>query len=159
MPESPAGPIRLSSTKTAALLPTQAKTSSRDTAAGLSDRAEPSSADVGSWGVQLAGNWSKAKALEAYSALLQQHSQVLRGHAPRVLQTKQANRGTADFYVVRVAAKTRDAAEDLCSKLRASGGACAVARSVPMEARGNGLGSVRLQTAGSRPNLTIRGGS
>ena len=80
------------------------------------------------WGVQLAGNFSKALALGAFARTRDRYASVLGGVTPMVIGTRLRNRGTRAFYRVRVGAETRVAAERLCGRIRAGGGACLVLR-------------------------------
>jgi hypothetical protein len=78
------------------------------------------------WGVQLAGNFSKAVALASFSRARQVHRSVLGEIRPMVIGTRLRYRGLRTFYRVRVPATTRDAANALCNRLRAVGGSCVV---------------------------------
>jgi hypothetical protein len=81
------------------------------------------------WGVQLAGNFSKARALAAYARERQRHGAILSDVTPMVIGTRMRSRGTRAFYRVRVPAATRTAAIDLCNRLHKAGGACVVLKS------------------------------
>jgi len=78
------------------------------------------------WGVQLAGNFSKARALASYQRAHKRYAGVLKGTEPMIIGTRLRSRGSRVFYRVRVAQQTREAATSLCRRLRASGGACIV---------------------------------
>lgn len=78
------------------------------------------------WGVQLAGNFSKTRALASYQRALKRYAAVLNGTEPMIIGTRMRSRGTRAFYRVRVAQPTRQAATALCNRLRAAGGACIV---------------------------------
>lgn len=80
------------------------------------------------WGVQVAGNFSLARATASYGSLQRRFSGVLSGKAPLVVRSFNRSRGRAAFFNIRVPAETRDAATALCGKLRAAGGACLVIR-------------------------------
>lgn len=80
------------------------------------------------WGVQLAGNFSKALALNAFARTRDRYAGLLGGVAPMVLGTRLRSRGTRAFYRVRVGSESRAAAERLCGRIRAVGGACLVLR-------------------------------
>ncbi len=77
------------------------------------------------WGVQLAGDWTEVGARASYRKLQSQHA-LLRGRDPLVVRVKAGPR--ASRHLVRIAEQSREAAESLCTKLRASGGACVVLR-------------------------------
>lgn len=81
------------------------------------------------WGVQLAGNFSKARALASYTRARQSLRALIGDIPPMVIGTRLRNRGLKAFYRVRVPAETRAAANALCNRIRAAGGACIVLRS------------------------------
>jgi hypothetical protein len=81
------------------------------------------------WGVQLAGNFSKAIALASYGRVRQHYAGILGDVAPMVIGTRLRSRGTGAFYRVRIPAATRAAATDMCDRLRKQGGACVVLKS------------------------------
>ena len=81
------------------------------------------------WGVQVAGNFSKAIALATYARARARHVSLLNDVMPMVIGTRMASRGTRAFYRVRIPAATREAATDICAKLRRQGGACVVLKS------------------------------
>jgi len=80
------------------------------------------------WGVQLAGNFSKAIALASFGRARQTHLAILGEIRPMVIGTRLRFRGLRTFYRVRVPATTREAANALCNRLRAVGGNCVVLR-------------------------------
>jgi hypothetical protein len=80
------------------------------------------------WGVQLSAGFVRAKVLATYAALEKKYRTILSGRDPMILKTKLRSRGTSDFYQVRVGADTRAAANELCRRLHAVGGACMVLR-------------------------------
>jgi hypothetical protein len=82
----------------------------------------------GPWGLQLIGNWSESKALSDYRALQKRFQAVLGDRAPLVIKSRMAGRGSASWYLIRVAESTRDRADQLCSRLEAAGGRCLVFR-------------------------------
>jgi len=79
----------------------------------------------GPWGVQLAGNWSEGRVLATYERLRRKYDAVLGDRLPLVLYARRRDLPT---FAVRVSEKSRAAAEALCAKLRAAGGACVVFR-------------------------------
>jgi hypothetical protein len=81
------------------------------------------------WGVQVAGNFSKAIALASYARARERHAALLSDVAPMVIGTRMRSRGTRPFYRVRIPTATREAATDICGKLRKQGGACIVLKS------------------------------
>lgn len=81
------------------------------------------------WGVQIAGNFSKDRALASYARARTRHAAILSDVAPMVIGTRLRSRGTRAFYRVRIPAATRQAAGEICERLRKQGGACVVLRS------------------------------
>jgi predicted transglutaminase-like cysteine proteinase len=79
-----------------------------------------------SWSVQLLGNSSEAGALTSYHELQQTYSALLGPEQPRIVRS--AVGGNAYWYRVRLAAESRENAEQLCDGLRAAGGSCLVQR-------------------------------
>jgi hypothetical protein len=78
------------------------------------------------WGVVLASGFSRSRILGIYAAAEKRHQKLLAGRDPTIVQSLLRSRGTRPFYQVRVGAETRATADDLCSRLRRSGGACVV---------------------------------
>lgn len=80
------------------------------------------------WGIQLAGNFSKALALQSFSRARSTYAGVIGEVRPMIIGTRLRNRGTRAFYRIRIPAETRQAADTLCGKIRRAGGACFVLR-------------------------------
>ncbi|BAT59809.1 soluble lytic murein transglycosylase precursor [Variibacter gotjawalensis] len=81
----------------------------------------------GPWGLQLAGDFSQAKAMASYRKLQQRFASVLGDREPMVMM--QRTRGVpAPRYLVRVAESSRERANALCARLSKLGGACLVYR-------------------------------
>jgi len=78
------------------------------------------------WGVQLSGNFSKARALSSYQRTQKRYAALLEGTEPMIIGTRLRSRGSRAFYRVRVAQPSREAATALCNRLRRAGGACIV---------------------------------
>ena len=78
------------------------------------------------WGVQLAGNFSKDRALAAFRRTSQAYASLLKDMQPMIIGTRLRYRGTRTFYRVRAPAETRQAAEQLCRSIRTAGGNCIV---------------------------------
>jgi hypothetical protein len=89
---------------------------------------EPQMMPVALWGVQLAGNFSKERALASYARARDRYASIIAEGEPMIIGTRLRSRGTRAFYRVRVPAATRLAANQLCDRLRKAGGACAVLR-------------------------------
>jgi hypothetical protein len=81
------------------------------------------------WGVQLAGNFSKERALAAFARARRTYASVIGDTQPFILATRLRNRGARAFFRVRLPSPTRAAAAQICQKLRAIGGSCVVLRS------------------------------
>jgi hypothetical protein len=81
------------------------------------------------WGVQVSGNFSKARALASFARTRQRYANVLGDVRPMVIGTRLLSRGTRTFYRVRLPSESRQSAEALCQRLRAAGGDCVVLRS------------------------------
>ena len=84
---------------------------------------------IAAWGVQIAGNFSKALALASYARARARHADILSEVAPMVIGTRMRSRGTRAFYRVRIPAATRNAASEICARLHKQGGACVVLKS------------------------------
>ncbi len=78
------------------------------------------------WGVQLAGNFSKERALSSYRRASLTYASVLKDMRPMIIGTRLRYRGTRTFYRVRAPAESRKGAEELCQKIRSLGGSCIV---------------------------------
>jgi hypothetical protein len=78
------------------------------------------------WGVQLAGNFSKERALATFRRASQSYASLLKDMRPMIIGTRLRYRGTRTFYRVRAPAETRQAAEQLCRDIRTAGGSCIV---------------------------------
>jgi len=81
------------------------------------------------WGVQLAANFSKARALSAFQRAASRQRAIIGDLAPMVIGTRLRSRGTRAFYRVRLPAATRAEATALCRRLLANQGACVVLKS------------------------------
>ena len=80
------------------------------------------------WGIQLAGNFSKALALQSFNRARSAYAGVIGEARPMIIGTRLRNRGTRAFYRIRLPAQSRLAADDLCGRIRKVGGACIVLR-------------------------------
>jgi len=80
------------------------------------------------WGAELAAGFSRTQVLKTYATLEARHGAVLAGADAIIMHGQFRNRGTGDFYQVRVAADTRAGAEDVCRRLARDGIACLVLR-------------------------------
>jgi hypothetical protein len=80
------------------------------------------------WGVQLAADFSRDRALAHYARLVGNYKSVLGQRDPSLQSTLLRSRGTRALYQVRVGADTRADAETICGQIRRVGGACLVMR-------------------------------
>jgi hypothetical protein len=94
--------------------------------AGLEQRIEQGARQQ--WGVQLAGGFSRARALSAYARVMKRFTAVLDNRDPMIVQRLLRSRGTRPLYQIRIGADTRAEADTLCGRLRDKGGACIVLR-------------------------------
>ena len=76
------------------------------------------------WAVQLIGDRLESNALSRYAQLQKKYQAILGGREPLLVRTTMGN--AAIWHRISIAADTRDAAETLCSRLRAVGGSCLV---------------------------------
>lgn len=86
-------------------------------------------APLAPWGVQLAGNFSKARALASFERAAQRYARVIGDERLMIIGRLLRSRGTRRFYQVRLPAASRAAAEQLCWRILALGGACIAMRS------------------------------
>jgi hypothetical protein len=76
------------------------------------------------WGVQLAGNFSKALALATFQRAAGRYAAVIGDTKPMIIGRVLRSRGTRPFYQIRLPAPTRDAAQAVCNRIQSVGGAC-----------------------------------
>ena len=82
------------------------------------------------WGVQLAAGFDRNRALAMYARAMKHLSGVVGEQDPSLLASVQRSRGSHMFYMVRIGADTRPAADDICGRIRKAGGACFVLRNM-----------------------------
>jgi hypothetical protein len=80
------------------------------------------------WGVQLIGDRSEVKALAAYRVLQKKHEAILASYQPTIVRTTLKMSAAPIWTRIRIDANSRQAAETLCSRLRAAGENCLVQR-------------------------------
>jgi hypothetical protein len=85
---------------------------------------EPGEPPAAPWGVQLAGNFSKAAALAAFERKRQKIAALVPDVQPMVIGRLLRSRGTRPYYQVRLPAASRQIAEMLCGRIQAAGGTC-----------------------------------
>jgi SPOR domain len=78
------------------------------------------------WGVEIATSFSKQEALAEFDRVKQDHADLLGSYDPMVVESCDLHMGTDLQYSVRIGRNSRDAADKLCAKLQAAGGACIV---------------------------------
>jgi hypothetical protein len=91
---------------------------------GSGEAGEDGLVPLAPWGVQLAGNFSKAIALASFERARQSYAGVIGNMRPMIIGRVLRSRGTKRFYQVRLPAATRQAAQALCGRIRAAGGIC-----------------------------------
>lgn len=82
----------------------------------------------GSWAVQLAGSFDKARALAAYARARHSYAALLDGLEPVVIGGVFRPMGFKTYYRVRAAVASRAAASTLCGNIIKLGGGCAALR-------------------------------
>jgi hypothetical protein len=78
------------------------------------------------WGVEIATSFSKQEALDAFAQAKQTYADLLGDHEPILVEQCDLHMGTDVRYSARIGMDSRDAADRLCAKLQAAGGACVV---------------------------------
>jgi Transglycosylase SLT domain len=78
------------------------------------------------WGVLLAAGFSRERVLAHYSRVMEKAAALIGSHDP--ILTVSHRRGLSAFYQAWIGTETLQAAESLCGKMRATGGACIVLR-------------------------------
>ncbi len=81
------------------------------------------------WGVQVAGNFSRALAIGAYSRLASRFPALFADRPPMIVGGRMPGRGPRAFYRVRVPVETRQEGEKFCAELAKTGGSCIVLKS------------------------------
>lgn len=81
------------------------------------------------WGVQLAANFSKGRALSAFQRAAARQRSVIGELSPMIIGTRLRSRGTRAFYRVRLPAANRAQATALCRRIQDNRGACVVLKS------------------------------
>jgi cell division septation protein DedD len=111
----PAEPAPSNRTKVAALR--------RDAATSRDDEAPAASAP---WSVQLTSQKSESQARSALADIQKKHQALLSRHKPRIVKVELGSKGT--YYRVQVGTASQEAANKLCSGLKAAGASCLVHR-------------------------------
>ncbi|WP_354225952.1 transglycosylase SLT domain-containing protein [Bradyrhizobium sp. F1.4.3] len=79
------------------------------------------------WGVQVAAGFNRDNALAMYARAMKGLNAPISDQSDPLLFR---SRGTSSFYQVRIGSDTRREADNLCSRIRRSGGSCLVKRNV-----------------------------
>jgi hypothetical protein len=96
--------------------------------AALRGGPDTASIPLAPWGVQLAGNFSKAIALASFERARQRYPAILADLQPMIIGRVLRSRGTRPFYRVLVPAASLAEAKSLCRSVAAKGGACVALR-------------------------------
>lgn len=84
---------------------------------------------IAPWGVQLAGNFSKAVALASFMRAAQRYQRIVGEAQPMVVYGVLRSRGRLPFYRVMIPEASRADAQRTCNQILAAGGACVALRS------------------------------
>jgi hypothetical protein len=80
------------------------------------------------WSVILTAGPSRTRILGAYAELERRRTAILTGRDAYITQTHLYRRGLVPFYQIRIGVPDRNAAYDVCNRIRQAGGACVVLR-------------------------------
>lgn len=80
------------------------------------------------WGVQVAGNFSQARAIAQFRRVQRRFASIIGDRKPILRRERNRSRGSRAIYQARLGAQTRQEARQLCEQLRAAGGVCIVLR-------------------------------
>jgi len=80
------------------------------------------------WGVQVAGHFSKAKAIAQFRRVQRRFSSIIGDRKPILRRERNLSMGRRAIYQARLGADTRQEARKLCDRLRSAGGVCIVLR-------------------------------
>ena len=83
------------------------------------------------WGAQFAADVSESVAWATYRRVQQRFAALIGNREPMVLRGRLPGRGFAPRYMVRIVDNSRANMENLCEKIIAAGGGCAVLRNGP----------------------------
>jgi hypothetical protein len=114
-------------TKTGAGAPDDAQ-SCIDITAALQAAERSDRSLIAPWGIQLAGNFTKAIALASFERARRRYYRVLGDLQPMIIGTILRSRGTRPYYRVLVPASSRAEADQVCRAIMAGGGACVALR-------------------------------
>ena len=77
------------------------------------------------WGVQVAGSFSFERALASFDAVQRKYPTIVAG-PPLIMCSLDRSHGQVPIFQIRLPASDKEHALDLCNRLEAAGGACAV---------------------------------
>ena len=80
------------------------------------------------WGAQFAADTSESTAWATYRTVQKRFAALIGNHEPMVLRGRLPGRGFAQRYMIRIVDNSRTNMENLCEKIIATGGGCAVLR-------------------------------
>jgi hypothetical protein len=83
------------------------------------------------WGAQFAADVSESIAWATYRRVQQRFAGLIGNREPIVLRGRLPGRGFAQRYLIRIVDSSRTNMENLCAKIIAAGGGCAVLRNGP----------------------------
>jgi hypothetical protein len=83
------------------------------------------------WGAQFAADMSESIAWATYRRVQKRFPALIGNRAPIVLRGRLPGRGFAQRYLIRIVDSSRTNMENLCAKIIAAGGGCAVLRNGP----------------------------
>ena len=93
---------------------------------GATSADTPAAPSGAAWGVEIASSFSKQESLDRFAQAKKTYGDILGDSSPTVVEVCDLSMGTDLRYSARVALGGRDAADKLCDKLQAAGGACIV---------------------------------
>lgn len=99
-----------------------------DVTASLSTEGDMAEGPIAPWGVQLAGNFSKAVALASFARAAQRYRSALGDLQPMILGRVLRARGTRRFYRILLPEASRADADRACQAILRIGGACVPVR-------------------------------
>ncbi|MBI1384435.1 MAG: transglycosylase SLT domain-containing protein [Rhizobiales bacterium] len=80
------------------------------------------------WGVQIAGDFSHAKAMRMFESVRKKHATIIGSRRPFLVSETNRSFGRKQRHNVVLGEATREGAEALCARLRKSGGFCVVVK-------------------------------
>ena len=83
------------------------------------------------WGAQFAADMSESVAWATYRRVQKRFAALIGNREPMVLRGRLPGLGFAQRYLIRIADNSRTNMENLCAKIIAAGGGCAVLRNGP----------------------------